>query len=318
MADSNGSSQEVVGVEEETVSPTYDRKNRKVLLAGPYIGEFGWEVFSWQPLVRSVLLTSQMKGEVDHCIVYTGPGRDRLYPWAEVRTFPAPDYESECLAWHEMNEEKNSELKSLIDTMIGEVKEEGWGDIKTLTQAQLPSLGHEFFERGMPDLLLPEGPTDWNKFDLKDPIDPGRKTVALCVRDRAMSDWRNLEYEDWYDLAELLDKEFNVIMLGIINRPDDWQMPEGVIDLTNKTTVNDLIDIFPICDLVAGGSTGTLHLASRCARPHLVWAGEKEVRRYAEANWFGAPHKVYVEGWQPDIYTVHIAIQHYLKQGEWI
>ena len=51
---------------------------RAVLVAGPYVGEFGHELMDWQPFVRAQIARHQ---EV-HVITY--PGRDYLYPGCRV------------------------------------------------------------------------------------------------------------------------------------------------------------------------------------------------------------------------------------------
>jgi len=51
---------------------------RRILVAGPYVGEFGHELMDWQPWVRAQIL---LHDEV-HVITY--PGRDYLYPGCRV------------------------------------------------------------------------------------------------------------------------------------------------------------------------------------------------------------------------------------------
>lgn len=277
---------------------------KKVFVAGPYVGELGWEIFSWQPLVRNQFLM----GEFDKCIVYTGPGKDKLYPWAEVRVPPnMPQHESECLCWRNLPEHVD-ELNNLIKTTVASVEQEfkGKAQIHPFTIAMIQPWNQAHYEKGRPDLLRTKQEPSKSIDDVK--------TIVLCVRDRELSDFRNWEYENWYSLAKKLKQKFNVTVLGQIRKPDEWKMPDGVKDLTNQTTINDCIDIFSSeCDLAVGGSTGLLHLASRCAAPHLVWGAEKNIIRYAESNWFGAAHKVYVWGWEPSIDQVYIAVNEFMN-----
>lgn len=51
---------------------------RKILVAGPYVGEFGHELMDWQPWVRAQV----ERYEQVHVITY--PGRDYLYPGCHV------------------------------------------------------------------------------------------------------------------------------------------------------------------------------------------------------------------------------------------
>ena len=51
---------------------------RRILVAGPYVGEFGHELMDWQPRVRAQV----GRHETVHVITY--PGRDYLYPGCQV------------------------------------------------------------------------------------------------------------------------------------------------------------------------------------------------------------------------------------------
>ncbi len=51
---------------------------RRVLVAGPYVGEFGHELMDWQPWVRAQV------GRYAEVHVITYPGRDYLYPGCRV------------------------------------------------------------------------------------------------------------------------------------------------------------------------------------------------------------------------------------------
>lgn len=51
---------------------------RRILVAGPYVGEFGHELMDWQPWVRAQV------GRYEQVHVITYPGRDYLYPGCTV------------------------------------------------------------------------------------------------------------------------------------------------------------------------------------------------------------------------------------------
>src|ERR1035437_200875 len=51
---------------------------RRILVAGPYVGEFGRELMDWQPCVRAQIA----RHDEVHVIIY--PGRDYLYPGCKV------------------------------------------------------------------------------------------------------------------------------------------------------------------------------------------------------------------------------------------
>jgi hypothetical protein len=57
---------------------------RRILVAGPYVGEFGHELMDWQPWVRAQVARYQAV----HVITY--PGRDYLYPGCRVHHHDVP------------------------------------------------------------------------------------------------------------------------------------------------------------------------------------------------------------------------------------
>ena len=267
----------------------------RVLVTTPFVGELGWEIFSWQPLIRSLAISEPW----DKIIVYTRPGRSLLYPWAEVRDNPpGPDHEPECLLWHDFDKTKTAEFNAMTSIVTESAKAEFGPDAAIFSIASLDRFNYPFYERGSPDLL---------KIPVIDADNDNQPLIVLCVRDRPMSDYRNWPIQKWRDLAEKLPG--NVKVVGKVQNKCAWEdvfaNSDNRINLdVNETTIDDLIHLFSVTDLAIGGSTGTLHLASRCACDHLVWGGEKEVHRYAETNWFGARHKVMEVGWDPEVVEV--------------
>ena len=289
---------------------------KKVFIAGPYIGELGWEVFDWQPMVRA----AWMQSGAERCIVYAGAGRTRLYPFAhDIRTLAdIPEHESECLGWHNLQEYK-TEVEELIQRMYASVQEEKPQQISGLTLANVGNLATPHYAQGRPDCLrLSDDIVDERLDELVG--DPDKSKIILCIRDRGMSDYRNMDSDAWEELVEALNENYTVILTGQTKQDACCGIvSDNIIDLLNQTSIDDMIYLFSKhCDLAVGGSTGTLHLASRCATPHLVWGGESNTKRYAECNWFAAPHKVYTWGWQPDIEQVAVAIEQYLDKGVWL
>lgn len=274
----------------------------RVLAAGPYVGEFGWEMFAWQPLVRHAFL----QGGFDRCLAYTGPNRSWLYRFAETRTLcDIPKREPECLGWTNLAANR-TELIALGERVRQAAAVECPGaDIQLLSYQGLPSLADPLYGSGAPDLLYADPGVPEDRFFRND----GRRKVVLCVRDRSLADHRNWPYEKWGRLAAGLET-CDVVVVGKVERPPEWKMPDSIRDLTNKTTVDDLIALFGQADLAVGGSTGTMHLASRCGCDHLVWGAENSTRfplsnRYAETNWFGADCQVRTDdAWDPDPETM--------------
>ena len=272
-----------------------------ILVAGPYTGEFGWECFSWQPMVRGTFL----KNRFDRCLAFTGPGRAWMYRFAETRTLPGmPKHEAECHGWVNMSAHR-AEIEAAIRSAVEVAKlEQGAHQVEvgTLNVGNLPNLADTMYGAGQPDLLYPDPSPRPSRFWRGG----DRPRIVLCVRDRQLADHRNWPYDHWRRLCEMLQDECDVVVVGHVTRPKEWVLPALVTDATNATTVDDLIELFSQAALAAGGSTGTLHLASRCGCDHVAWGPENPTAfplptRYAETNWFGARCEVLTScAWRPE------------------
>ena len=273
---------------------------QNTLVVGPFLGELGWEMFSWQPYIRGLFLQSN----ADRCVVYGGPGRSSLYDFAEYREIDLPKGNSECNLMNNFQEIK-AELNSLGQQLV-DIHQKEEGDFQFFWINNLKTFNDPMYMLGKPNLIRARTPYEYND-----------KNVCLCVRDREMSSFRNWDYENWYGLAESLVDICNVYVVGKVNDTENWKMPEEVTDLTNQTTIDDCVNVFSGMKLMVGGSTGLLHLASRMGKDHFVWGVKKNVLRYAETNWFGANYDVYTEkAWFPEPNTIYNKVKSYLEKGD--
>jgi len=72
----------------------------KKLVCGPYVGEFGWEIFSWSGYCRA------LSQHFDETVIITRPGRDFLYSdFATVVHFSPPPGISDCEKHSGVNQE---------------------------------------------------------------------------------------------------------------------------------------------------------------------------------------------------------------------
>jgi ADP-heptose:LPS heptosyltransferase len=281
----------------------------KVLVVGPYVGELGWELFSWQPMVRGHFL----KGDYEKCIVYTkGVGKNYLYRFAdEVRTFKCPDIEASGHSFYPEKSERSVKLLRQLSKMIGRASKREFDDIERLTPSKIKPL-RLYFERGNPDRLYGDGV-------IKKPFKNKLPTVAFCIRDRELADDRNWSRHNWFKLVEDHIDKMNIVIIGTFRRRKKWAFPKEVYNMGNMTTIDDIIDIFGWCDLAVGGSTGTMHLASRCGIDHVVWGcGNRMInpKRYRNTNWNKAKLIFLPTDWRPSVKTVKRGIRNWLDTRE--
>jgi len=87
----------------------------------------------------------------------------------------------------------------------------------------------------------------------------------------------------------------------------------AIIDLTNQTTLDDCLAIMNRTRLAVGGSSGLLHLASRCGVNRVIWGDPRTIVRYAETNWFGSRFEYMSVGWAPQWEDVAAKAEEMLK-----
>jgi ADP-heptose:LPS heptosyltransferase len=129
-------------------------------------------------------------------------------------------------------------------------------------------------------------------------------TITLCLRDRELAEHRNWYFEYWNELTRILcDMNYNVVTIGLVKNKT-FKPDKRVKNFVNSTSINDCINILCNSDLAVGGSSGTMHLASRCGTDHIVWGSKVSEEILNQSNWFGAYCGIIKEGWKPDVDVV--------------
>lgn len=225
----------------------HSKVTTRTLVAGPYIGEFGWELMEWQGYVRRL---------------------GSLYE----RTI-AISYETSRYLYGEC--EFYSHHLSLAQSCFGYgVKPANFGEglVEAAISMKLPK---------QYDLLTPWDMTRPIKLLIggqqfvrfREPVFHDLKVDILFHLRRLIredGDEKNYSREEASRIVE--DCRSHGLTMGFIGLPEysDWISPAR--DLRS----NDLgKTISAICSarLIVGGSSGPMHLAALCAKPIVVWTG---------------------------------------------
>jgi len=221
---------------------------RRILVAGPYVGEFGHELMEWQAWVCSQV---PRYWEVH---VITFPGRAALYPGCHVHTH---DFTLEK-AGYRHGRFSPAELKSMAKKKAEEL---GLKDYDILTAHHLCTRYHQRY-------ILP------TKFELlrKDPLDGRYRDVAFhfrWVKKEGPDQTRNYPLELCDRVASLCqERGYSVCCIG---HPRYSYCPPGVEDLRNEDLETSMTAISS-ARLLAGELSGPMHLAQLCGVPILIWA----------------------------------------------
>jgi len=225
------------------------------LYAGPWCGEFGWEICSWNPTIRHVA-----KG-FDHVTVEIQPGHEYLYEFAdEIIINPRkPDYDMY----------KGSPKKSPFQPPQGTTV------IEPL-RLWVSTIRKEFRTIKTADKGQQLHPKEWRPLGVEKP----QKVVDVMCAFRGPKHFRGRSFpEKQYaedkciTLVNLfLDAGYSVACYG---GPDNIYV-EGAVDLRGIPMI-DLCGTLAETKLAVGPSSGTLHLSSLCGTPHVSWYGRPVV-----------------------------------------
>ena len=262
----------------------------KTLLAGPWCGEFGWELFCWQGYLRKV------SKKYKKIIVISRTGHELLYEdfADEFHAYDTPAAEANM--WFGFNN-INRRQKFLNGFTFDKYLEPfniGYG----VNQGLASIIDKEFHNQ---EFIKYSANTINEHHD-----------IIIHPRNKLIGSDRNWNKSNWQRLVDvLLKKEYSIAGIGT----DEAFQLDGVKDYRN-ISIRDTVSLMNRAKLVVGQSSGPLHLASLSGTPHLVWSDERNYPRYKK-HW--NPHKTQViycakGGWNPNISLIKNEIIKTLKK----
>lgn len=239
---------------------------RRVLVAGPYVGELGHELMDWQAWVRA----QAERHQETHVITY--PGREFLYPGCKVHTHDVPLEK----AGYKHGRLTPGELEAAARAKAAEL---GLRDYDILTALHLCTSYHQRY-------ILPA------KFVLlaRPPADGPRRDVAFHFRKvnkDGPDNSRNYPPEMCDRLASLCAARGHSICC--VGHPRYSYSPPGVEDLRAEE-MGKSAEAICSARLLAGELSGPSHLAQLCGVPILIWApGQWRIDNCNRWNVFHVP-----------------------------
>lgn len=253
------------------------------LLAGPWWGEFGWEVATWIPAVRS------FSRSFDRTVIICKKGHEYLYQ----------DFADACIC----NDKKGLPDRWLLNGKKVQMLQE----IRTL------------FPTGV--ILLPrenvcsKGKREYIKYGMK----CEDYAYDLVIHARAQTKYNQRSWNWPVPRYRKLLNELNlkkVCSIGTVA-----QHIEGTEDLRG-ISIGKLCNILASSKAFLSPSSGPAHLASLCGCPHVIMTSDtwqKSIKgtnkdRYKKIwNPFGTPCKVLDKhNWQPPVKVVVKAVEKFL------
>ena len=262
-----------------------------VLIAGPWVGEFGWELFAWQAYIRS------LSEHYDKTIILCRQGSIPLYEDFADQFIESSPLLGLADSFFMHGVDPREILKSCLEEHRGLLAEG-----TTLVPPRrigsppfTPCTQPEQFGR---NVITPRY------------IQFGTKANKICdyifhIRSRELRKEDNWDLDNWRSLRDLLQTEGHTI--ACIGTKKEADHIEGTLDLRDEP-LGDVFTVVRNAACVFGPSSGPMHLASLCGTAHVVWSKEGNRERYVNTwNPFQTPVLFLAEhSWHPSAeYVTH-------------
>lgn len=264
-------------------------RKEKVLVAGPWVGEFGWELFAWHAYIRS------LSKYYDKTICISSPHSRFLYEdFCDQFIEFIPEEGDYRDSYYKVGFNIDGVLmmdflrKASLNTPEQEIS------IMTPRRIGDPPRTHfsEEFQLGSHRV----SPT-YKRFG--NHSREYENTIVVHARCRTLRPGDNWPREKWDIFVDsLINMGYNIVSIGT----KEESMHISQTEDKRECDQQELLDILSGAKCIIGPSSGAMHLASLCGCPQVVWTTDYNFDRYTK-NWnpFGAKVLFLSEqGWQPE------------------
>lgn len=273
----------------------------RLLIAGPWLGEFGWELFAWHGYIRA------LSEYFDETICIARKNSKHLYvDFADEvlaydddagvpDMFFMPNVTIDANLLNQILQENNIDISD---------KQVVWCPARKIGQ---PPFTHHSEEMSFGSLnIKPKYVILENEFKKYD--------YVFHIRNRPLRMEDNWAIEKWSKLLKLLTIN-NETVACIGTKKSSGHIP-GAEDLRD-IPMDELIGVLSNTECCFGPSSGPMHLASLCNTPHVVWSIMYNYERYTN-NW--NPHKtpnlfLGEHDWHPEPEYVYEKFKVWKEQG---
>jgi len=259
----------------------------QILYAGPWVGEFGWELMGWQGMVRA------RARDYDKVVIGCHRSRRVLYQ------------QMPC-------EVEFVDVERTIEAQGAHAP----GGVGHRVRKMFSNAGCNWM---VPACIRPEGQA-WVVYGEQNRHVPpyfcihARHTMKYVDSASALllSKGRNWPIEKW---DAVVAKMGGRLMYAVGTREEAY-CPPGVIDRRGET-LEETIELLAAAQFIVGPQSGPIHLAALCCCPIIVWAGQTTTVRWGFKNWDRMktkwnPFNVTVDfigiDWQPTVDMVALAV----------
>ena len=258
-----------------------------ILTAGPWTGEFGWELFCWQGALRHLALT------YDKVIIASRPGHKLLYKDFCHKYIPCAADMNLCSAQHNYAEVRKNVFRGIKSTHHLNPKKMVGKQLFIKYGKQCNDLKYDVVMHAR-EIQKKDGNSRW-----------GHERFTAKVA-------RNWDRDKWSLLTDQLVAEG--LRVCCIGHPSAAFVMKKADNLTG-ISLRRLADVLASSRLTIGPSSGPMHFASLCGCPHYVWTAPRNKQRYQELwNPHHTPVKLHIDkSWNPDVNVIFKGVKEYLN-----
>ena len=250
------------------------------IFAGPWVGEFGWELFCWQGYLRQLAFKLKQNDSQSEFIVSCRPGHEVLYE----------DFATRFDLYSPPSEE-TTEWKNKSDPDPGLPLHHFQGKWVSPNKVRLTwsPMNEKFKNQNFKIFGRP------NRC-------PSMVLIHARSTDKYDTGYRNYPREGWGRIIDRIHSQHGAIVANIGSTSQSMRCHQADLDLRG-IALWQLADYMANAICVIGPSSGPIHLASLCACPHLTWSGDRGNKRRYEEVWnpFNTPCAYVSDSWRPEV-----------------
>ena len=247
-------------------------KNKNGIIFGPWIGEFGWELFAWQAYCRT------LSRRYDFCIVISRPGNSYLYDdFCDLYISYEPDLSGVVDSHTNSAVTDFNGQEFLSATVSREILESYNWDWVPPTK-----IGHPPYNHWRSAVLIPGFGEIIPQYKLYRGNSAGSSAdILIHARNRKIREIDNWHLKKWEYVVDKLTSRFSIACIG-------HKSSSLLIDGTHDYRDMDLKFIAGLmrsAKCIVGPSSGPLHLASLSGCPQVWWTSNprQNFARYTSA-----------------------------------
>jgi len=224
---------------------------------GPWIGEFGWELFSWQAYCRAI------SRKYDKVVVISRPGNNFLYSDFCDDYLPFDPPSSGIVDSHMNSAVQNFDVIQFMKTSIPqeELNTHDWNWL------QPTKIGNPPYDHWRTPVRIPGFGDVVPEYKLYRNTDTKHVDIVIHARNRKIREIDNWTVDAWDELIKLFPKNISIACIG--SKGESLHL-----DATHDARgycLEQTVSILSNAKCIIGPSSGPMHLATLTGCPQIVW-----------------------------------------------